>query len=316
MSKKIHSTIKFDGSALSDHTMDVAHLAPALIALSDVIKAANQRFNGDRSAVKLLVNADTEQHCFELSLQLAQTIWEQVGTLIQDDNITTAKEIAEWVGIISGATIIGGSSLFRLIKLLKGKKVNGTTIIKNKDGHHQMQIKVEGDKNTILVSQPVYQLYASRAVRDKAIAVLQPLMSEGYETLAFYNGDEVYEHFTSDDVPDPNADEMPDIRPSNQQVSKIRTQVRIRKAAYEGKSKWTLVYLKAIEAPIEHAEWLEKFQNNTVSAPPNSSLDVELEQTVIVNENGEALDDPTYRVLKVYDVILPPEQVSIFDRET
>lgn len=312
MSKKIHTTIKFDGPALSDHTMDVAHLAPALIALSDVIKAANQEFNGDRSAVKLLVNADTEQHCFELSLQLAQTIWEQVGALIQDDTISSAKEIAEWVGLLGS----GGASLFGLIKFLKGKKVTDTTVIKNKDGRHSVQIKVEGDGNHITVSQPVYRLYTSKQVRNKAIAVLQPLRSEGYETLEFYKDSEVYEHFTADDVPDPNADEMPDIRPSNLQVSIIRTHVRIRKAAYEGKSKWTLVYRRAIEAPIEDLDWLEKFQSNMVSAPPNSSLDVTLEQTDIVNENGEALDDPTYKVLQVHDVILSEQQIDIFDNNS
>ncbi|MBO9508204.1 MULTISPECIES: VCBS domain-containing protein [Thalassospira] len=316
MSKKVHSIIKFDGPALADHTMDVAHLAPALIALSDVIKAANQQFNGDRSAVKLLVNADTEQHCFELSLQLAQTIWEQVGALIQDDNVATAKEIAEWVGIVGGGTTAGSVSLFSLIRFLKGRTVKDTTIIKSKDGNHQVQIRVEGDDNAVVVSQPVYHLYATKPVRDKAIAVLQPLRSEGYESLEFHDDGMIFERFTTEDVPDPSADEMPDIRPTNQQISKIRTEVRIRKAAYEGKSKWTLMYMRAIEAPIDDLEWLEKFQKNMISAPPNSSLDVDLEQTVIVNENGEALEEPTYRVLKVYNVILPMKQAGLFDEKS
>jgi len=126
--------------------------------------------------------------------------------------------------------------------------------------------------------------------------------------LEFYNGQEVFEKFTPNDVPSLHDDELPDIRPSNEQISIIKTSVRIRKPAYEGKSKWTLVYLRAIEASIEDDDWLEKFQSNIVSAPPNSSLMVDLEQKVIVNERGEALEEPTYKVLKVHEVLPPPQQ--------
>jgi hypothetical protein len=43
-----HTTIKYDGPALRDHAMDVAHLAPALLALSELVNDANRFANGDR----------------------------------------------------------------------------------------------------------------------------------------------------------------------------------------------------------------------------------------------------------------------------
>lgn len=304
--KRIKSTIKFDGPALTGRSMDVADLAPSLIALSDVFKGSNYLFNGDRSAIKVLVNADLEQNCFELSLQLAQTIWNQIGSLLSEDGIKTAKEIAEWVGIISGS----GVSLFGLIKFLKGRKVTDTVVLKQEGGNHNVQISVEGKDSSIIVQQQVYELYTNKDIRTKAVSVLQPLKSDGYESLEFYEGNEVFERFIPSDVPSIQDDELPDIRPSNEQISIIKTSVRIRKPAYEGKSKWTLVYLKAIDASIEDEVWLEEFQSNKVSAPPNSSLLVDLEQNVIVNERGEALEDPTYRVIKVHAVIPPPKQMS------
>lgn len=309
--KKIKTIIKFDGPALSTKSMDVADLAPALIALSDVFKLANHSFNGDKSAIKVLVNADIEQNCFELTLKVAQTIWDQVNNLIADDHIKTAKEIAEWVGIIGTPSV----SLFGLIKILKGKKVTDTVILKQENGTNNIQIKIDGDNNIVNVTPEVYQLYTNREIRKKAVSVLQPLKMEGYESLEFYEGKNVFERFTPDDVPDVFEEDLPDIRPSNELVSTINTSVRIRKPAYEGRSKWTLVYLKAIEAPIEHIEWLEDFQSNRISAPPNSSLQVDLEQRVIVNERGEALEDPTYRVLKVHKVIPPPHQFGLFDTD-
>ncbi len=313
MGNKISTVIKFDGPMLENHTMDVAHLAPALIALSDVIKETNRKFNGDRSDVKLLVNANLEQHCFELSLQLAQTIWDQVGMLLDHEGIASAKEIAEWIGIISPNASEGITSLFGLIKLLNGKKVKNTTVIKNESGDRVVQIALEGDKNIIQVSQPVFNIYTDASTRNRAVAVLQPLRSDGYESLEFYEGKNVFQNFTPEDVPAANTNDLPEIRPTNEHISKIRTEVRIRKAAYEGRSKWTLVYLKAIEASIDDIEWLEKFQNNEVSAPPNSSLDVELEVKVLVNEAGLAIDEANYRVLKVYGVKPPKKQIGFFE---
>ncbi|MEX0583968.1 MAG: hypothetical protein WD185_09880 [Sneathiella sp.] len=313
MGNKISTVIKFDGPLLENHTMDVAHLAPALIALSDVIKETNRKFNGERSDVKLLVNANLEQHCFELSLQLAQTIWDQVGVLLDHDGIASAQDIAEWIGIISPSASEGLISLFGLIKLLKGKKIKSTTVIKNESGDRVVQISLEGDKNYIQVNQQVFNIYTDTSTLNKAVAVLQPLRSDGYESLEFYDGDKIFEKFTQDDVPVANSNELPEIRPTNENVSKIRTEVHIRKAAYEGRSKWTLVYLKAIEASIDDIEWLDKFQSNEISVPPNSILDVELEKTVLVNEGGFAIDDGSYRVLKVYDVKSPHKQIDIFD---
>jgi hypothetical protein len=87
--------------------------------------------------------------------------------------------------------------------------------------------------------------------------------------------------------------------------------VRIRKPAYEGGSKWTLVYKRAIEAAIEDKEWLAAFQNNTVSAPPRSALEVEMEERIVTDNNGEQIEEPVYTVTKVYRVTPPAEQIGL-----
>lgn len=116
----IHTTIKFDGPALDAKAIDVAHLAPALLALSDLVKETNRYANGDRAGVRVLVSADLEQKCFELSVELALTIWEQAKLLIADDRVQTAKEIAEWIGIIGAPTY----GLFRFIKEISDRLNN------------------------------------------------------------------------------------------------------------------------------------------------------------------------------------------------
>ena len=79
----VRTTIKFDGPALEGKAMDVGHLAPSLLALSDLVKEANRYANGDRAGVRVMVNADLDQKCFELNVDLVMTIWEQAKLLVR-----------------------------------------------------------------------------------------------------------------------------------------------------------------------------------------------------------------------------------------
>ncbi len=105
--------LRYDGPALANHSIDVDDLAPALLALGDLCKLTNKKFNGDRTSVKVVVNADLEQNCFELYLELLQTLTEQAKSIIKDDDIASAKEILEWLGIIAA----GPLGLFAVLKI-------------------------------------------------------------------------------------------------------------------------------------------------------------------------------------------------------
>ena len=144
MPERVHTTVKFDGPALEGRSMDVNHLAPALLSLSDVLKATNSLANGNRAGVKILVNADLKQNCFELDIELALTVWEKAKQLVADKDIASAKQIAEWVGIIApvGAGLYG---LLQLIKKLRGKTVESATEVKIEDDSLGVEIRVEGE---------------------------------------------------------------------------------------------------------------------------------------------------------------------------
>lgn len=106
MTTHVHTTIRYDGPALRQHEMDVQDLAPALLALAEIAQIANRKFNGDRASMKVLVNADVEQRCFQLDLSLIQSLLDQAQVLIGKESIATAKQIAEIIGLtgsISGS---------------------------------------------------------------------------------------------------------------------------------------------------------------------------------------------------------------------
>ena len=306
MPESVHTTVKFDGPALAGKSMDVSHLAPALLSLSDVVKAANTVANGEKAGIKILVNANLEQKCFELNIELVLTAWEQAKLLIAEANLATPKEIAEWIGISDGPSL----GLYQLLKWLRGKKVESVSEVKITDGTLELEIRVEGESAPKTVKKIAYQLYADISTRQKALEVLNPLRNEGYDSLQFYRDKNVFAEFSKDDVPERDGSDLPEVTPQNLHKSNIRTLVRIRKAAYEGTSKWTLVYKRAVEASIEDAEWLKRFQENQELAPPGSSLDVNMQEVYTTNEDGEMVGEPSYRVIKVHKVILPLKQTS------
>ncbi|WP_126175120.1 hypothetical protein [Tsuneonella rigui] len=118
----VRSTIRYDGPALDGHEMDIQELAPALLSLADLIQIANKKFNGSHASIKVLVNADVDQRCFMLDISLVQTFFDQAKTFLGIEDVKTAKEIAEWVGILSS----GGMGLFATLRFLsKNKRAAG-----------------------------------------------------------------------------------------------------------------------------------------------------------------------------------------------
>lgn len=95
MASGVHTTIRYDGPALAGHEIDVQELAPALLALADIIQLANKRFNGDAAGMRVLVKADVEQRCFQIDLHLIQSIAKQAKALFSDDNLKSAEDIAK-----------------------------------------------------------------------------------------------------------------------------------------------------------------------------------------------------------------------------
>jgi hypothetical protein len=311
MTKHIRTTIRYDGPALAGHEMDVQDLAPALLALADIIQLANRKFNGSHTDMKVLVNADVEQRCFMIDISLVQSFLDQAKTLLGGDDIKTAKEIAEWVGILSSASV----GLFGLLKFIKASKQTGSPLqIENKgDGN----VIVTGNGNTIVVQRQVYQLAQEPKAVEKAKAVMRPLEKDGYETLAFLNGDQEIFEVSKDEakgigeLPSQPLADVP-----SESTSSIRGQVRIKSAQYEGNAQWGLLWNgRAISAEMvdKAAEWVNEFQANKVVAPPNSILDVSMLETAQLDAQGLIVGKASYQVQEVHSVTPPPSQIGMFN---
>lgn len=310
MASHIRTTIRYDGPALAHHEMDVQDLAPALLALAEVIQVANQRFNGSHATIKVLVNADVEQRCFMVDISLVQSLAEQARTIFGLEDVKTAKEIAEWVGIIGG----GAVSFFGLLRWLAGSKAAERPLEIKSDGDGN--VTIVGNNNTIIVPEQVYQLTQIPRAVEKAKAVMRPLENDGYETMAFIEGDRPVFEVTKneamavEDLPSQPLEEIP-----TDSVSHIRGKVRIKSAQYEGTAQWSFLWSgRAISAEMvdRAAEWVSDFQENRVEAPPNSVLDVTMIEIAQLDTDGKVVGKPSYKVQEVHGVTPPPQQRAMF----
>ena len=75
---RVQAIIRYDGPALENHQMDINELAPALLALGDLIRDSNRILNGGETSVRVLVSADTEQQCFQLGFDVLQSLGDQI----------------------------------------------------------------------------------------------------------------------------------------------------------------------------------------------------------------------------------------------
>lgn len=309
MSRHIRTTIRYDGPALADHEMDVQDLAPALLALADIIQVANKKFNGGDADIKVLVNADVKQRCFMIDISLVQSLLDQAKGFLGSDHIKTAREIAEWIGIIGGGT----ASFFELLKFINILK--SSDVIPNITQHGTANVAITGNGNTLIVRNEVYLLTQEPRAVEKAQAVVRPLRKVGYDSLAFMEGDsEVFEVNKAEAEGIMALPTQPLEQAARESISTIQGQVRIKSAQYEGSAQWSFLWSgRAINAEMVDAaaEWVADFQQNKVHAPPNSILDVTMTETAQLDRDGLAVGKPTYKVLKVHRVIPPPTQLPL-----
>ena len=123
---KVTFQLRYDGPALSEHGMDVADLASALLALGELIKRANATFNGEAARVNLVVQSDFEHKCFQINLELIQSILSSIGSLLTDEHaLKNAQTIASWLGLIGLPPTVFG--LFKYLARRKGNEIESVS---------------------------------------------------------------------------------------------------------------------------------------------------------------------------------------------
>jgi hypothetical protein len=197
-------SVAYDGVALvdtGDHSIDVQALAPALLAFGRLIREANTEFNGKRSTAKVLVVSDFEHKCFNINFEVVVSLFQQIQAVLGAEPAQTAKTILEWLGLL-GITGGGAGTLTYLgyLKWKAGRKVSETRAISDTTRSGIVEVRIEGDGNTVQVHNHVYDLSLNpRALRATRDAFL-PLGQDGFDNVKLRQGEAVIEEIDSTQV--------------------------------------------------------------------------------------------------------------------
>lgn len=180
MSTKVHFSIKYDGPALAHHQMDVRELAPALIALSELLEHANKAAFPDADNVRVEVQGNFKAGSFGIDLIAVQSPVQQIVSLLSGPESTAAANLS---GILSGLGLLigAGGGLIGLIKWLRGRKPSKISPLGDKVIFELTDVET---KETFEVDLITGKLYQSRVVRQSLAKVVKPLERPGIEVFA------------------------------------------------------------------------------------------------------------------------------------
>lgn len=293
MSTSIHFSVKYDGPALVSHQMDVRELAPALLALANLLEDANKTVFPDAEEVRVQVKGTFKSGSFGIDLIAIQSIAKQLVTLFSGSEAAAAANLLAILGGLGMASKTAGGGLIGLVRWLKGRK---PTAIRTDSDRVVFEVETTEVLESYTVDLVTAKLYQERTVRQSLAKVLKPLEREGVDYFAVIDAsEELVTAITSDEVAAfaaaaAQADVVSD-------TLSERVLLQIESAAFRDGNKWRLSDGgQAFYAEIMDAEFLSSIQTGAARFGKGDLLVADVRQVQTVTDSGLKVDRYVVRV--------------------
>ncbi len=240
--------------------MEVHQLAPALLALGDLFREANDVLHPDGSTVSLQIKA-THQGSFDISLILS--VVGAAASVLTSNEVTALANLKELV--------IGDDGLFALIRRLRGRRITSTET--DVDGF----VYESEDGDRLKVPRFTHAAFQRVQIRRRTREFLQPLEAPGVEKAIIRETD--VDHCIEITVPPPLEVVEADVQPLTTQDREIA--LEITSPAFREGNKWRVSDGTAtFPAAMEDAAFLERVANREEAFLTGNILicDVRVEQ--------------------------------------
>ncbi|TYO91454.1 hypothetical protein LY05_00307 [Oceanicella actignis] len=300
-------TIGFDGEAARGE-MEVADLAPLLVAWADVLKAANQAVNGDRASARVVITA-TAPGSFLVNLGLDVGVLDQILGVIDaaashQDRVVAANNLLD-VLIKSGSLAAGVSlGVLGIVKRLRGRRPERTS--RHADG----SVTIELDGKELKLSPAAARLIEDPAFRE-ALARFGERLSNAEGIDQTFVADQDGTRSWSIRRSEARSLRLPPPEEREPETMTTRRQVWLELVSthFRGDYKWRFTDGDTtFTATIEDQEFLRKVENGDVSFSAADKLLVELEEE---QEIGNEIRKLATRVVKVIRHVPGPKQMRL-----
>lgn len=201
MAQKQYFQVIYDGSALKSNEMDVRDLAPALLAISDVLDEANKITYGDKTKVQVNVKGSFKTGSFRIDFSLVQGGIDGLTSLFNSAQASAAANLLQILGFIGVPSTFG---LIGLLLKLRNRKIKKVV----KEGDSKTVLEVEDEK--IETHPKVIALFSNVKIRIGLQKIItEPLSREGVESFSVKKDNQVTkikteekDYFKLSDIPD------------------------------------------------------------------------------------------------------------------
>lgn len=187
MSDTTDFRLTYDGPALESHEMDPRELAPALLAMADLLEAAAHVLYGDKARIEVNVKGSFRSGSFHVDFVTGLHWFQSIRDIFAGPE---AAAIANGSAILGALGVIGTKGLFPLLKWLRNRPISRIeSIDEGQGGRSTVRIYV-GDE-FYEVEQDAVDLLRDVAVRKATERVLAPLQRSGVHVFALGRGSSV-----------------------------------------------------------------------------------------------------------------------------
>ena len=282
--------VKYDGSALASHEMDVKDLAPALLAIGELIEEANRTLNGSGVGIQVNIKAH-EPGCIDVVLNAIQSTYTQATQMFNSDDVNAFLNVAQILSYL-GFFTLGGGGLIQLIKWLKNRPIKSITTVDTGD----YRIELEDGTARVFKEQEVKLFSVFKIRKSIETIIYKPLKKEGIEKVSFREdngeGTEIIkdegDYFVAPPVPEELIDEV-----------EIEQSLQIINIAFQEGGKWKFSDGNAtFFADIVDDEFVNKVQKNQAAFAKDDILRVKMKRRQVITPIGIKTE---YTITKVVE---------------
>jgi len=170
--------ITYDGPALAAHEMDARELAPALMAMADLLDTSVRALQGDRAKAQINVKGSFKTGSFSVDFTTSVSLLQAAKDIFAGEGITAIANATAVLTALGLAAKTGYTGVAQVLQWLHGRRI--THVQMTQEG----QVTLHSGEDAVVVEYPVLVLLRDIPVRQAFDRVLAPLDREGIDTFA------------------------------------------------------------------------------------------------------------------------------------
>ena len=189
--------MSYDGPGLSEHSISIRQLGPALVALGALFDRSNYLINGDTATIDIKATA-TRSGSFEIEMAVEMV---RLGTtMFAGPYVTSALNIRQlvlttitWLKYLNRSDAnVSGMSGSEVVEAMESVNI--------RVGDVEVDTTASGETNRVAL-QTVAQLSRDRLILEHMGGVFEPVGQDGIDRVDFKENDDVLESVEENDLP-------------------------------------------------------------------------------------------------------------------